>query len=184
MNICVFCSSRSDFPEDTLDVCRQLGLWMGSEGHTLVYGGATVGLMGLMADSFLESKAHVIGILPEKLFATEIPHRGIQELIEVKDLMERKRLMMEKSQAFICLPGGVGSLDEIFEVITWKTLGRLDKPILIFNYKGFWDDLLLLLKNLKDKHVLGDEVINSYEVYSELGQLQTRIQELGIINAK
>ena len=122
MRVCVFCSSILDFSAATLESCRTIARELVSKGHSLVYGGAKVGLMGLMADEALAKGGTVVGYLPRGLFPLEIPHRGLSELIETKDLMERKQLMMENSDAFLILPGGVGTLDEFFEVLTWKSL--------------------------------------------------------------
>jgi uncharacterized protein (TIGR00730 family) len=172
MRVCVFCSSKLDFDASTLEICRSFGSWLGEQGHSLVYGGARVGLMGLMADAVLKAGGQVAGYLPKDLFRHEVPHLGLSKLVEVKDLFERKELMMENSDVFVILPGGVGTLDEFFEVLTWKSLHCFDKPIVIFNYQGFWDSLLAMLSDLETKKVLDKGLLNYYKTCSTLETLK------------
>jgi uncharacterized protein (TIGR00730 family) len=171
MRICVFCSSKLDFSAATLEDCRKVARWLAKEGHSLVYGGAKVGLMGLMADEVLAGGGTVIGYLPRDLFPLEIPHRGLSQLIETKDLMERKLLMMENSDAFLILPGGVGTLDEFFEVLTWKSLNCFDKPIVVFNTDGFWNSLLSLLQDLQTKNVLTPNLLGCFKTCNTMDEL-------------
>lgn len=159
MKICVFCSSKSNFDEATIRVCRDFAVWMGREKHAMVYGGASVGLMGTMADEVLRAGGQVEGYLPRGLFSEEVPHRGLTKFVPTSDLMERKRLMMENSDCFVILPGGVGTLDEFFEVLTWKTLECFDKPIALFNYGGFWNSLMAMMRDLQKKEVLHGNVM-------------------------
>ncbi len=163
MRVCVFCSSKLDFSATTLESCRSVAKWLVSRGHSLVYGGAKVGLMGLIADEALAVGGTVVGYLPGGLFSLEIPHRGLSELVETKDLFERKQLMMENSDAFLILPGGVGTLDEFFEVLTWKSLNCFDKPILIYNTDRFWDSLLAMLEDLESKRVLTSNLMGCFQ---------------------
>lgn len=141
------------------------------KGHSLVYGGAKVGLMGLMADETLAKGGKVVGYLPGGLFPLEIPHRGLSELVETKDLFERKQLMMENSDVFLILPGGVGTLDEFFEVLTWKSLNCFDKPIVIFNADGFWNSLLAMLDDLQSKKVLTSNLMDCFKTCNTLEEL-------------
>jgi len=118
---------------------------------TIVYGGGHVGLMGIVADAGLKAGGKVIGIIPEHIKAKEIQHTGLTELHVVPDMHTRKRMMVERAGAFVILPGGLGTLDETFEILTWKKLKLHDKPIIIFNQDGYWDPLLALIdKTLKD----------------------------------
>jgi hypothetical protein len=172
MKICVFCSSKLDFPTSTLEACRDFAVWMGQKKHTLVYGGARAGLMGAMADVVLAQGCQVEGYLPKSLFHSEIPHRGIQKLVETKDLFERKDLMMANSDAFVVLPGGIGTLDEFFEVLTWRSLGEFNKPILIYNVDGFWNSLMILLNDLRIKGMFHDNVLDCFKMCSSLEELQ------------
>lgn len=172
MRICIFCSSKLDFNPATLESCRRFAKWMAQKGHSMVYGGAQAGLMGLMADEALASGAKVIGYLPKDLFPQEVPHKGLTELVMVSDLMERKKQMMENSDAFVILPGGVGTLDEFFEVLTWKSLDCFNKPILVYNLHGFWDSLLTLMKDLEKKQVLDSKLMGCFKTCQSMEELQ------------
>jgi len=171
MKICVFCSAKLDFSQPTIDACRSFAKWIGENGHTLVYGGARVGLMGLMADQVLASGGKAEGYMPKDLFPKEIPHLGLSKMVEVPDLFERKRQMMDNSDLFVILPGGVGTLDEFFEVLTWKSLNCFDKPILVFNLHGFWDSLLTMIDDLHGKKVLTDNLIGCFKTCTSLAGL-------------
>jgi uncharacterized protein (TIGR00730 family) len=175
MKICVFCSSKIDFPASTLKACRDFSLWLGLSKHTLVYGGARVGLMGVIADDVLSQGGEVEGYLPTVLFHSEIPHKKIQKLVEVSDLFERKRLMMETSDAFVILPGGIGTLDEFFEALTWRSLKCFDKPILLFNIDGFWNSLLILLNDLHLKGVMDSGTLGCFKVCNTLEDLKKAV---------
>ncbi len=175
MKICVFCSAKSDFSPETLEVCRSYARWIGQNRHTLVYGGGRVGLMGLMADEVLANGGEVEGYIPRELFPKEIPHREITKLVEVDDLFERKRQMMDNSDCFVILPGGVGTLDEFFEVLTWKSLNCFNKPIVVFNYEGFWDSMLHMMKDLRDKKVLTDNLMGCFKTCDNLESLQENL---------
>jgi uncharacterized protein (TIGR00730 family) len=111
----------------------------------LVYGGGNVGLMGTLADACLSSGGEVIGVIPEHLVSLEVAHHGITKLIRVSSMHERKRRMVDLSEAFLILPGGIGTMDEFFEIFTWQQLGLHQKPIGILNIEGFFDPLLILL---------------------------------------
>ncbi len=172
MRICIFCSAKLDFDSATLEMCRQFSRWLGEQGHTVVYGGARVGLMGLVADEALSAGARVMGYMPRGLFSQEVPHSGLSQMVEVADLFERKRQMMENSDAFVILPGGVGTLDEFFEVLTWKSLNCFDKPIVVFNYQGFWNSLLNMMNDLHNKKVLTDNLLGCFKVCNTLETLK------------
>lgn len=174
MNVAIFCSARWDFPEnlqqELKSTCKAL-----AQKHGLVYGGGREGLMGVMADIFLEEGAEVIGVMPKDLFSKEVNHTGVTEFIEAADLMERKRVMMDRSDAVLVLPGGVGTLDELLEVLTWKVLGCYDRPIYIYNVNDFWGRFMDLLEDLQEKKVLGAEVFNSFRVLSDFSQLKEEL---------
>lgn len=172
MKICVFCSSKMEFSESIIQACRDFAHWMAKNNHTLVYGGATVGIMGLIADEMINRGGQVEGYIPADLFSKEIPHPAIQKLVTVKDLFERKRLMMENSEAFVILPGGVGTLDEFFEVLTWKSLRCFDKPIVVYNMEGFWNSMMIMMKDLLLKNVLHDNLLSLYKVATQLMEVQ------------
>lgn len=175
MKICIFCSSKLNFVDSLVNDCRAFGRWMGSQKHGLVYGGSKSGLMGVMADAVMSSGGKVTGFLPKDLFPAEIPHRGIHALHEVSDLFERKKMMMEASDVFVILPGGVGTLDEFFEVITWKSLGCFDKPIYLVNIDGFWDTLKILFKDLHNKNMLDSNLLETFIMVEDFASLQERL---------
>ena len=121
---------------------------------TLVYGGGAVGLMGLLADTVLEGGGEVIGVIPRNLFGKEVAHRGNTELIETDGMHERKALMYERSEAFIALPGGIGTLDELAETATWGQIGLQDKPVGVLNIDGYYDGLLTWLDRAVDEGMI------------------------------
>ncbi len=172
MRICVFCSSKLDFDAKTIEACRELAQALARRGHSIVYGGAKAGLMGLIADEALALGAKVVGYLPKGLFPLEVPHRGLSELVEVRDLMERKKMMMDNSDVFLILPGGVGTLDEFFEVLTWKSLDCFDKPIVVYNLHGFWDSLLTLMQDLEQKKVLASNLLGCFKTCQTKEELE------------
>lgn len=178
MRICVFCSSKLNFSEELVHSSREFAHWMGKSQHTLVYGGASVGMMGVLADGVLSVGGNVVGILPKGLFAAEVPHRKIQLLLEVEDMMERKRQMIQRSDVFVILPGGVGTLDELLEVITWKCVGAINLPIVILNIDGFWSSFLAMMKDLKEKNVLDENLLESYIVVSNYDDLKKHLKAL------
>lgn len=118
---------------------------LAEQGMKIVYGGGHVGLMGIIADAALKAGAEVVGIIPEHIRAKEVQHTGLTKLHVVPDMHTRKRMMCEQSDAFLVLPGGLGTLDEVFEILTWRKLGLHNKPIIIFNQDGYWDPLLAII---------------------------------------
>ncbi|HEY8545690.1 MAG TPA: TIGR00730 family Rossman fold protein, partial [Acidimicrobiales bacterium] len=146
--VCVFCGSSSGNGETSIELARHLGRTLGERGLELVYGGAQVGLMGEVADACLAAGGHVIGVLPGGLFAREVPHRGLPELREVATMHERKQVMYDLSDGVIALPGGLGTLEELFEVATWSQIGLHSKPAVLLDADGFWDPLEALLDSM------------------------------------
>jgi hypothetical protein len=140
--VCVFAGSARVAPPDHTELARDLGTRLGAAGMTVVYGGGSRGLMGTMADAALDAGARVIGVVPRDLFAVEEVHPGRVEIVEVDDLLARKRVMIELSDAFLALPGGLGTLDELAEVVTWAQLGLHGKPVFVLDADGYWDPLL------------------------------------------
>ena len=140
--ICVYCGSNSGSRPSYTKAARDMGLALTQRGLELVYGGGRVGLMGALADSVLAAGGHVIGIIPQSLAAREVGHHGLKDLRVVNSMHERKALMAELADAFIALPGGFGTLEEISEVLTWAQLGLHRKPYGFLNVEGFYDSLL------------------------------------------
>ena len=141
-SLCVFCGSRSGAAPVFGEAARSLGTLLAEQGITVVYGGARIGLMGAVADSALAAGGRVIGVIPEAIAAIEIAHEGLTELHRVGSMHERKALMAELSDGFVALPGGLGTLEELFEVWTWAQLAIHAKPIGLLNVEGFYDSLL------------------------------------------
>jgi hypothetical protein len=144
-NVCVFCASSNGVNPIFLEVATALGHTVAERGWQLVYGGAHVGLMGAMADAALAAGGSVTGVIPRALVEREIAHRGLTELIETGSMHERKAEMARRADAFLVLPGGLGTLDEMCEMLTWSLLGIHQKPIVLINTAGYWDAFLGIL---------------------------------------
>ena len=145
--VCVFCGSSRGNKPAYLEAAEDVGRELARRGLGLVYGGGNVGLMGALADATLAAGGHVTGVIPEALMAKEVGHRGLPDLHVVKTMHERKALMTELSDGFIALPGGFGTFEEFFEVLTWSQLGLHAKPCGVLNIAGFFDPLLELLNH-------------------------------------
>ena len=143
--ICVFCGSSSGESPLYAEAARALGQCMAARGLGLVYGGGRNGLMGIVADAVLAGGAEAIGVIPEAMIPHEVAHDGLTDLVVVDDMFARKQRMMDDADAFISLPGGIGTLDELFEVMTWNQLGYLAKPNGLLDVDGFWSPLTTLL---------------------------------------
>jgi uncharacterized protein (TIGR00730 family) len=147
--ICVYCGSGPGSDPRFIEAAIALGKILAENRIRLVYGGGSIGLMGALATSVLDHGGTVTGIIPDFLTARENALTRVQELVVTPDMHERKRLMFERSDAFVALPGGVGTLEELVEQLTWKQLGRHTKPILLANVDGFWEPLLALLAHMR-----------------------------------
>ncbi|MCI0684724.1 MAG: TIGR00730 family Rossman fold protein [Gemmataceae bacterium] len=140
-SVCVYCGSSMGASPRYREVARALGRALAAHGIRLIFGGGGIGLMGEVADAVMAAGGQAIGVIPDLLQKREKGHRGITELCVVASMHERKNLMFELSDAFVILPGGFGTLDEAFEMMTWRQLGMHDKPILFLNMDGYWDPL-------------------------------------------
>jgi uncharacterized protein (TIGR00730 family) len=147
--ICVYCGSGAGSNPEFVEAARDLGRILAENGIRLVYGGGSIGLMGAIAESVVDHGGEVAGIIPDFLKAREQMFRRAQETVIVRDMHERKRLMFERADAFVALPGGIGTLEELVEQLTWAQLGRHKKPILIANIARFWDPLCALLDHMR-----------------------------------
>ena len=141
-HVCVFCGARMGASPAYTRAATSLGQRIGERGLGLVYGGACVGLMGALADAALAARAPVLGVLPRSLSSVEVAHAGLTELVLVDGLHARKARMTAESDAFVALPGGFGTLDELFEALTWAQLGLHTRPLGLLNVDGFWDPLV------------------------------------------
>ena len=144
-SVCVFCGSNSGARDSYAEAAREVGRALAERGLSLVYGGAALGLMGALADAALAAGGTVIGVMPKALIEREIAHAGLSELHEVRSMHERKAMMADRSDAFLALPGGAGTLEETFEAWTWAQLGHHAKPVGLLNVDGFFDALLTFL---------------------------------------
>lgn len=156
-SICIFCGSSTQTNQRFLDLAYQTGQKIAEKNIILVYGGAKVGLMGAVADGALSNKGHVIGVLPEKLVQHELAHEKIQELHSVDTMHQRKEKMSQLSDAFIALPGAVGTLEEILEQWTWAQLGYHNKPCGLLNYDHYYDDMINMVKTMNRHHFLKND---------------------------
>ena len=155
--VCVFAGSSPGNDPRFLEAARELGAAIAQRGVELVYGGANVGLMGAMANAVLEGGGHVIGVIPRHLLDFEVAHTGIPDLRIVESMHDRKALMAELSDAFVALPGGFGTLEETFEVLTWRQLGLHQKPVVILNAGGYFDALVAFLEHMVKRRLLSPE---------------------------
>ncbi|MCT8340005.1 TIGR00730 family Rossman fold protein [Flavobacteriaceae bacterium TK19130] len=158
--ICVFCGSSDGNDEAITVAAQKLGETLAERDVTLVYGAAKIGVMGTVAEAVLNAKGNVIGIIPNFLKKKEVVHLGLTKLITTDNMHERKLKMQEESDGFIALPGGMGTLEELFEIITWLQLGLHQKPIALLNVNGFYDSLLQLLENMVRKGFLSMDNYN------------------------
>lgn len=162
-NVCVYCGSNDGAHPVYVEAAQAFGKILAENGIGLVYGGASVGLMGHIARSVLEAGGHVTGVVPENLPAKEVPFHGAQELIEVKTFHERKMLMFERSDAFVALPGGVGTLEELVEQITWVQLAHHAKPVVMADIDGYWQPLIQLFNQMRKQGFISSSMdINYY----------------------
>ena len=154
MNICVFCSANENIDPEFFTMTSQLGEWIGRHGHALVYGGCDMGLMECVAKAVRKSGGKVIGVIPSRLEQGGHASKYIDERITCDTLGERKKLMLENSEAIVALPGGIGTLDEIFTVASEGTLSYHDKRVIVYNMKGFWNELQSLLNSLQKRGLM------------------------------
>lgn len=149
-SLCVFCGSRMGGDAAHEGAARELGRALGERGIHLVYGGGGIGLMGALAEAALQAGGRVTGVIPEFLQKFEVGDPGVQELIVVDSMHARKRRMFELSDGFVVLPGGLGTLDETFEIVTWKQLRQHSKPVVIFDPAGYWKPFAALVQSIVD----------------------------------
>ena len=164
-------------PQKFKTTAHEVGTLLAQQKLTIVYGGGHVGLMGIVADAGMKAGTKVIGIIPEHIRAQEVQHTGLTELHIVPDMHTRKRMMVERSDAFIILPGGLGTLDECFEIITWRKLQLHTKPIIIFNQDGYWDSLLALIDNTIDHHFSQPTDRTLYKVVTTIDELMATLHQ-------
>ena len=166
-NICVFCGSNSGNNSDFELQARKLAYSLHKKNFSLVYGGGSVGLMGILADELLKLGGEVTGVIPNFLIAKEVDHKGLTKMIKVDSMHERKQTMSEISDAFIALPGGFGTLEELTEILTWSQLGLVNKPIGLLNVLGFYDNLINMLDEMVGSGFLKKENREMLQIESD-----------------
>ncbi len=169
--VCVYCGSSDDVPERYFHVARAVGHELARRGVGVVYGGGRVGLMGAVADGALAAGGEVVGVIPHKLEERELAHRGLTELIVVESMHARKTVMAHLSGAFIALPGGWGTLEEIFEVTTWTQLQLHTKPVGLLNAHGYYDHLLAFLSQASAEGFIRPAHRGLMQAHAEIGPL-------------
>lgn len=180
-NICVFCGSSSGTNGVYATAAKSLGNLIATNGKELVYGGGNVGLMGIIADEVLLKGGRVTGIIPHFLFDWEVGHEGLTELIKVDSMHERKQLMSQKADAFIAMPGGFGTLEELGEIVTWVQLSIIQKPVGILNVNGFYDALLSQLDHMVEEGFLKQENRNMLLSSESPEELMTMIENFKVV---
>ena len=177
MNICIFCSANSNIPTEYFERTSELGTWMGANGHTLVFGGCNLGLMECVAKAVHDAKGMTVGVVP-----TIVEKGGkVSDYVDVKilcdNLSDRKDLMIERSDVIIALPGGVGTLDEIFTVLAAASIGYHSKRVILNNIGGFWDSLITMLDDLKTRGVLRAGFDDTVKVAHTLDEIAALIAQ-------
>jgi uncharacterized protein (TIGR00730 family) len=151
MKICIFCGANSSLDTKVVEMAGEIMTDFHRKNIELVYGGAAIGIMGTLATDLIVKGGRVTGVIPQHLMKKEVAHGGLTELIVTKDMHERKQLMYKLSDAFLIFPGGMGTMDELFEIVTWRQLGLHGKPIAILNINGYFDHLLRFLDHTVDQ---------------------------------
>lgn len=175
--LCVYCGSRPGVDPAYRQAARELGQAIGRRGWRMVYGGGGVGLMGAVADAALAAGALVTGVIPESLMRREVGHAGLTELRVVQTMHERKRLMAEGSDAFVALPGGIGTLEELFEAWTWRQIGYHDKPIGVLDVGGYFEPLLRFVDRCVEQGFLEAEQRSVPIVDDDPARLLARLRQ-------
>jgi uncharacterized protein (TIGR00730 family) len=180
-SICVYCGSRNGVAEPFIAAARAVGHWIGAHGGQLVYGGGSNGLMGITADATLAAGGRVVGVMPQALVDKEWAKRDCTELYIVDSMHDRKRMMAERADAFLALPGGIGTFEELFEVWTWRQLGYHDKPLGLLDVDGYYAPLMDFLRSSVKHGFMNDWQMDLVRMESEVPLLlEALVQEAGL----
>jgi len=171
-SLTVFCGSKSGKNPAFEQMAMDLGTWLADEQITLVYGGGNKGLMGATANACLAKEGKVIGIMPKLLLEWEAQHKGLTTLIVTETMHERKLLLYEKGDAALVLPGGLGTFDELFEMLVWNNLSIHEKKIVLFNYEGFYDPLVAMINKMEEEDFLYERSRYRLQICSTLAELK------------
>lgn len=184
-SVCVYCGSRPGKNPAYESAAQHLGEALADAKLRLVYGGGSVGLMGTVARACLDKGGQVTGIIPKFLEEREVMLRRIEDLVITDDMHERKRRMFEEADAFVALPGGIGTLEEVVEMITWAQLGRHKKPVLLADIGGFWGPLTELLDHMIGEGFITDETMIRYLVTEDVAQIVPKLRaEVDMLSAE
>jgi hypothetical protein len=176
VSVCVYCGSRLGTDGTFIKEAETLGRDLAAAGVRLVFGGASIGIMGAIARATLAAGGKVTGVIPHFLKEIEVPLEGVSERVLTKTMHERKQIMFDRSDAFVILPGGIGTLEETFEMLTWRQLQRHDKPIVIVNINGYWDPLIALVQHCVEEGFAGAEVRDLLMVVANVGEVLPAIR--------
>lgn len=171
MKITVYCGARIGNRPEYAAMAEALGTWIGKNGHTLVYGGGKYGMMGTLASAVLAAGGKAIGVTPDLFIENEQIHEGLTEVVKAESMAERRRLMIELGDAFIALPGGIGTLDEISEIMVLNKLGYQDKPCILMNACGYYDATRMLLEKMIEEGFYEEEHLNKIIFAGEIEEL-------------
>lgn len=177
-NICVYCGSRIPKDSELSILATNLGKEIAHRNWGIVYGGGKVGLMGLVANAALDESGEVVGVIPTHLKKMEVAHLGLTKLHETQDMHTRKALMESLSDVFVVLPGGFGTLDEFFEILTWRQLGIHNKPIIIVNKNGYFNGLTEFTTNAIKEDFIRDSSLELFTVVSSLQECMSHLESL------
>lgn len=175
-SVCVYCGSGFGGDPAFADAARRLGTSLARAGVKLVYGGGNVGLMGTVAGATLDAGGHVTGIIPDFLKSRERMLDAVQETIVVSDMHTRKKLMFDRADAFVALPGGIGTLEELVEQLTWAQLGQHRKPILLLSVNGFWDPLITLIDHMRGQGFIREGLDLNYLIGDDPDDVVRRLE--------
>ena len=183
-SLCVYCGSRPGSQPEFTEAARAVGEWIGRHGGQLVYGGGCNGLMGTVAQATLDAGGRVVGVIPKALVEKEWANHACTELHVVETMHERKRLMAEHADAFLALPGGIGTFEEFFEVWTWRQLGYHDKPVGLLNVAGYYDGLMQFLRSTVEQQFMGTWQMDMIRMDTDLQRLLPGlVQDAGLAPA-
>lgn len=162
--ICVYCSSSNYLPEKFYVFAKEFGARIGIKNYNMVYGGTMVGMMGVIANNAIDNGAEVIGVIPERIESFGLKHPALAKVIITKDMRERKATMEKYADIFVALPGGFGTFEEIFEILVAKQLGYHNKPVIFFNYDGYYDNMLSMFNTVYENNFAKEEMKSLYFV--------------------
>ena len=176
--LCVYCGSSGAVDGRYREAARELGESLAAAGIELVFGGGRIGLMGVLADAVLAAGGRVVGVIPERLRDAELAHQGASELVITTSMHDRKRVMAERADAFAVLPGGIGTLDEMFEMLTWRHLGLHHKPIFLVDVAGYWQPLRALLDHIEAQRFAASLVPRLVAVVPDVAALMRALETM------